>query len=483
MSQRYSPYDNQGYQAAAQQAAQPHQGGQQQWSHYSQQLQQGTDPYSKYHNYGHYAQGYGYSNQQGMSQHQVDASQRQLSAGHTYPAYQADTSQRHQAAGHTYPAQAQGANHHQGRIPEAPAQQTMQDHRTAQPAANSAQSAGNLLNPAGLKQEQGTTYSLGPLGATVRLGALPADFKPDMFCLDTNVQPIGQGQRVVMKRDVHPSDWATKLGIAGIPLHQVPVANLMARGLSDLGLRRLSHGHETSAVLCFNTGEGVFVQKLLTAIRRADVHLDSAASLYWANNNKTAPPSKFDKGSPLLDPLIAAIVKLLNTGSPAPSTGTPSDAQGSAIDVGPTLPVASQDSRVQKLEAQVLALTEKAGIKMSPLKAPPEQDHDDPQATAAFRPYTKEAGKSVLDNCELSSHTPTAVKKWISLLATTKTNPKIQLEDFVQQVETAFGKMKTGHQPSPKELAIRWGLPMRLASSMAEKTALKVAAAAAWLAA
>ena len=457
MAQRYNPYGNQGYHAGHQgyhtghqHADQSSQGGHQYWS------QQNSDSYSKYPSQGHHGYGYDYHAQQAGQQYHAGAGQTPQTSSY----YQGGTS-------------------NPGLTQQAPAQQTMLDSMMGKPPPSQGHQQGG-------KSEPGTTYSLGPLGATVRLGTLPQECQADTFCLDTTCLPIGGGQRVVMKREVHPSDWASKLGIAGIPVHQVPVANLCARGLSDLGLRRLSNGHETSAVLCYNTPEGVFTQKLLTAIRRADVNLDNSAALYWATHMKTPAPNKYDKGSPLLDPLIAAIVKLLNTGAPTQPAGGPGPSGGlpsqPSMTEGPALPLASQDDRVQKLEAQVQALTAKAGIKMSPMKAPPSQEAPDSEAAAAFRPHSKEAGKSVLDNCQLSSHSVTAVKKWITLLSSTKTNPKISLEDFIHQVETAYAKMKSGHQPNPRELAIRWGLPLKLASAMAEKTALKVAAAAAWLA-
>ena len=118
---------------------------------------------------------------------------------------------------------------------------------------------------------------------------------------------------------------------------------------------------------------------------------------------------------------------LKNGTETTPGNGSaPSDA--TQVGGSPTFPVAEQDARVAKLEAQLQALTEKANIKMSPRKGDSDlpQLEKDSQVNAACRPSNKQAGKSVLDNCQLTSHTPTSIKKWIALLRKLQNQPQDQ---------------------------------------------------------
>ena len=92
---------------------------------------------------------------------------------------------------------------------------------------------------------------------------------------------------------------------------------------------------------------------------------------------------------------------------------------------------------------------------------------------------------TVLGDRPPPSHTPVALRKWIEALElfSKKDDSKPKLSAYVDMVSKAFDDLKAQDKPDAFSLAVRWGLPVSLVSSMSKNTAIRASAVAAWLAA
>ena len=113
-------------------------------------------------------------------------------------------------------------------------------------------------------------------------------------------------------RTIQPTSWSRKRGLTGLDPLKVPIGLLTRHGASEFGLRTLSNGRFFGIISCRNVPETVFGSQLFRAIREAQIDLDSIAeSLHRKLDPKGVVPSKTEKPSVFVEPLIQKIVDLL----------------------------------------------------------------------------------------------------------------------------------------------------------------------------
>ena len=350
---------------------------------------------------------------------------------------------------------------------------------------------------------------------------LPNNFQPDVEHLDTRLIPTSAGgPRLSLLRMVKSEPWSEKIGIAGIPIEQVPLHKVCYRAWEEQGMRTLSHGKEINPVLCIDRIEAIFTAKLLSQIRKSGIDLRTCATEHFWDSLGHAPPNQFAKGSKYFDPMIEKLLECIVSCKWDESQQAESEFQKDvpASESKPA-PVSDQDLKIQALEAQMHKLLKSERMpEMSPRKSegslpvsdsgtdyggdskrrrvePPasgkapevgkSKDEESKKQTPSLPAATafKPSG-AVLEQRSPPSHTPIALKKWIDALETfsPKDPTKPALSDYVKAVEVAFSEIGKDTRPDPKTLAVRWGLPMDLVSKMSANSCLKASAVAAWVA-
>ena len=358
---------------------------------------------------------------------------------------------------------------------------------------------------------------------------LPSSFITTEECLDSTPVSFFPGgeHKLTLRRNVKATPTSTKTGIANCPIQYVPVAKLCHRGWDDYALRAISHGQDVFPVIAHHKDEAIFLNKLLTAFRRAstDVH-KCAIDHYWEVHG-VDPPSKFETGAKVFDPLIQNILNCMESCHWQPETEALSHAPSVQEKHSPSKVdhSASQDEKIKRLEETMRQFAKTGKIpQLSPSKPHhhlPVQDGSlpsssnkshtkavptSPELSGEITPAVKDEQEScnrdqdkpkvqltgqealhptgtVLADRPPNSHTPLAIKKWIEALElfSPKIEGKPTLLEYISLVEKSLKNMDSA-KPDVHSLAVRWGLPLQLVSKLSVPQATKVSAVAAWLA-
>ena len=143
---------------------------------------------------------------------------------------------------------------------------------------------------------------------------LPTSFVSDHQHYDKT--PLGKGAHVLHKQ-VQPTEWSRKSGLAGRDVTDIRAYELSHRGLGDFSFRLLSEGRHQSIVWARSGSESVLLTALLQKIRESGRSIDEAAKAC----HKEASPDKHKEAMRFMEPLaqdlmdcIAAKVPMQNSG-------------------------------------------------------------------------------------------------------------------------------------------------------------------------
>lgn len=305
---------------------------------------------------------------------------------------------------------------------------------------------------------------------------LPVAFAQDQLCLDTKPSNFNQ---LPLRRIVSNTVHSQKIGIAGTPIHMVPVVNLLYYGWHDQFLRTISHGEPIGLVPCNSTAEAVLLQRLLSKMRQHGIDgakVDQMATAAWHYHHGTPPPSVRTSASTLMNPLAQDMLDVLLSYLPAPAP--------------------AQQDRILHLENKLA----KAGIPLTPhkCKSNPKnlpitdsQDNGQPSGSQSQVADTQQPGapaplvhtlKPTADKRSLRQDAPLAaqgINKWIKdFRASLPEAQSAQFDLHIDFVTKEWNKLEKRERPDAKQLASDWGLPLSLVTTFSAANCLKLAAVA-----
>ena len=106
-----------------------------------------------------------------------------------------------------------------------------------------------------------------PPTSTTPTPSLPTSFVSDHQHYDKT--PLGKGGHVLHKQ-VQPTEWSRKSGLAGRDVTDIRAYGLSHRGLGDFSFRLLSEGRHQSIVWARSGSESVLLTALLKKIRESE---------------------------------------------------------------------------------------------------------------------------------------------------------------------------------------------------------------------
>ena len=134
---------------------------------------------------------------------------------------------------------------------------------------------------------------------------LPSSFTPDEQHLDTS-------QPVPLYRYVQATAWSRNTGIAGLPIHQVPLSAITRMGLQEWALRPLSQGRYTGVILTRSVAESVMCARFLHHLRAKQWDVDSMAEKVFKEQFPETPvPDKHQQAKEFIDPLSQKMLQAL----------------------------------------------------------------------------------------------------------------------------------------------------------------------------
>ena len=167
--------------------------------------------------------------------------------------------------------------------------------------------------------------------------SLPSSFVSDYQHFDKT--SLGKGADVLHKQ-VQPTEWSRKSGLAGRDVTDIRAYELSHRGLGDFSLRLLSEGRHQSIVWARSGSESVLLTALLKKIRESGTSIDEAAKAC----HKDASPDKHKEAMKFMEPLAQELMNCIAAKAPV------------------------QNSDASEELAKAKAKLAQHGIEMSPLK-------------------------------------------------------------------------------------------------------------------
>ena len=363
---------------------------------------------------------------------------------------------------HQLQSQAQG----QPPVPSYYPQQSQQITPPPRPPSNPGARPPQAPNPAQAKTNQfATTGLLTP--------DIPLKFKPDANFLDANLPTdqmnLRQGeQSYFLRRNVKPSAWSNKIGIANVPIQLVPLVNMTTDVWSENYLRNISEGLPVHAVLVDSSAEAILIKALRKMIWNCDIDMHDLLTQIWeakkSNDPTTQIPNKnnqiYQYVHPLAKQMTEAVVQLHNE-----------------LNKSETDKIAALQARIKELEGanrkegQATSSQGPAGTKSGTSESSPQKrtaplpeispsskrqklkasDAFDPTAITNTRPLTKSAPKS---------GSKTDVDRWINSIKKAIDPAEAEkLTAYIDSVEKAYAAIKP-NTPNLKCLAAHWGLPV-----------------------
>ena len=270
-----------------------------------------------------------------------------------------------------------------------------------------------------------------------------------------------------MRRTVKRTAWSMRMGIADIPINQVPVLNLMFEGWSTYPLRNISQGISTHGILCTSSAQTLLLKHIIALLgnQRVDVH--TVSQHIWKqlnptkqNTNPSLTDSTYAMASEMVKHLTTAIkacqgsndekIHLLQQELDAARKrlSSPSRSTPSSIPISP--------SRSSQSSSDRMKLDEKAALKPIPGQRP------------------------LQNNCPADKGTRN-IDKWINQIKAALTpEHSTKLDDYIKSVKTAWETMDKKDRPPIADIASEWGLPVKMAANWGEADLLRVSATAAY---
>ena len=105
------------------------------------------------------------------------------------------------------------------------------------------------------------------------------------------------------KRYVEPTAWSRSRGLAGMDVRDVTVAHICRRGMEEFGLRHLSHGKFTGAILTKSIADTVLLSQIQKSINENMIDVDATLDKYYQDKG-IQPPHKAKEASSFVQPIV-----------------------------------------------------------------------------------------------------------------------------------------------------------------------------------
>ena len=292
--------------------------------------------------------------------------------------------------------------------------------------------------------------------------------------LEWGQHPPGQNQGspahwqepLPMRRTVKRTAWSMRMGIADIPINQVPILNLMFEGWGSYLLRNISQGISTHPILCSNSATTLLAKHLIAMLGSQRVDIQAVSQHFWRQAN----PGKTNYHPSLTDSTQVMATEMMKFLAPVIKAS-----QG------------SEDDKIQVLQKELDAArkrlasptrTTQPSIPISPSKSQSSTERMKLDEKAAFKPLPGQ--RPLQNNCPTEKGTRN-IDKWISQIKSTLSSEHSnKLDDYIKSVRTAWDAIDKKDRPSIADIAGEWGLPVTKAANWGEADLLRVSAVAAY---
>ena len=320
------------------------------------------------------------------------------------------------------------------------------------------------------EQQAATNSSTNPNIPTLHTPPLPKHFKSDQSYYDTNLVNARNGeQSFYLRKTVKRSASSNKMGITDIPIHNVPVVNVLYDQWQDPYLRNLSEGLPVHAILVSSAAEAVLYKKLRTIVWDMDIEIHELMDHIWADKKENDPdtkiPSKMTQLYQHVTPLAQAMAngalemykkinrpesekvaelqsKLDAMAKQLEQAKNSKSSSSSPTKPAPTMPPISP---CQKVKDEPEAKRRKIDLQSTTALNPKQLNHSRPLETSAPRTGQKSDVDRWLKN----------IKKNIDAVEAAR------LDQYIESVEKAYSDIKpNSDRPNLKDIAAQWGLPV-----------------------
>lgn len=306
----------------------------------------------------------------------------------------------------------------------------------------------------------------------VNLTGLPNSFAPDSDHYDSKSV---WGKK--LSRKVVSTEWSKQHHLAGRDIVEVTLPELLYCGWQNQGLRYLSQGWFTGAVLTRNVRESVFVEKALKHIRQKGIDLDAAAKTMAQSNGK-AVSSQLNNANKanLLDELAQSLISPLQTNR---------EVSQEMADLRRQLEEAQQ-LLGQKMHSPKDTSTTGSPAKQGTRKQPSASQHPPLPASSANTSSTQvptdlsqllahepTPDQKILSKFPINGATSQAVNKWLQSLPIKKKDRDLLTENF-KTINVELKKMDEDQKATLPDVAVEYGLTVRLAGQMNNATIMRL---------
>lgn len=328
---------------------------------------------------------------------------------------------------------------------------------------------------------------------------MPATFAPDASHYDAQKVPEVNG--IPLLKHIESTPWSRKAQLNGRDVASIKVHELAYRGWHEHALRHLSHGRFVSLVFCKSVSESVFVSRLLQSVRTKGLDLDACATeAFRVRHPGAAIADKREAASDFMAPLVEALLTKLQEMSPKAQEDDAIkelqelrakvqvlESQSSPlpeVNKRKEPPSSSRYSTPKKKQAVDVSQTKLSFPSSASAISVKTEDEEEEDATQDQPHHAFSPTGPVLLQHPLRGSAKKTVEEWLKALQSSLEN-KSQRDDFqiyLSRVSQVFDRMEENLRPDLQELAVRWGLPMQLATKLPNSLAIKVVAAASFLA-
>ena len=313
---------------------------------------------------------------------------------------------------------------------------------------------------------------------------LPTSFTPNDTMYDSK-----ELHGLTLNKKIEASHWSRKRSLAGRDVYDIKAHELMYHGAAEWSLRILSHGRFISTVPARSVAESVFVAHLFALVRKHHLDLDGAAEIAWVQQNPQANlPSKTSDVAALYHPLLTQLLQVVQKYAPVESS---SKATQEMVALKTQLAKREQQLRAQGVEISPAKPSSAAASEDVPagsnhaLPLQASEPQEEPQQGALDRLEIIEQDVLKTKTKNLSGHSFEAVQTWVKTFKKTLGGQKFEeLQALVDEIQKlASDKASAMPKERPKELAVKFGIPISIANWMGIKSLSAVMATATMFAA
>ena len=273
-----------------------------------------------------------------------------------------------------------------------------------------------------------------------------------------------------------------KQGIAGVDIAAVPLVNCLHFGWQDQFLRKLSAGDSIALVPCDGAAEAVLLQRILSLLRARKITghaLDQAVQQAYLNKYPTVQSTYNVAAGTVAEPLARQIADIvLSLHQQALEASATANSVQPKDDPAATKRIADLERKLRDNGVPLTPTKPKGDIAPESQGTKEQQEEQPPAQTAMQSVLNPDCTKRPLDSASCPVTNPACAKYLRDYRASLAPNQQSQFDLHMEYISKAWTELKP--KPDIRNVAVKWGLPFNLASSLSQPNLLRLAAVAAF---